>query len=61
VAGPVDPDLVADDENGQKRENPDPFGNHAKTLPVSSNRLHDRAPSVKPARRPRLIPAAFDD
>jgi hypothetical protein len=67
VTGPVDPDLIADKQNGQECERPEPFEVHALSpAPVLRSRFplfawHNRRVGVKPARHLRLIPDAFGE
>jgi hypothetical protein len=51
VARPVDPDLVADDEHGQKPEHTDPLADKTQApSPVLAHRFARSCGSVKPAR-----------
>ena len=52
VAGPVDPDLVADHEHGQKPEQTGPFADETQAPPTCFLliALHRSRDSVKPAR-----------
>jgi hypothetical protein len=63
VAGPVDANLIADDERGQQGQRPEPSEVHIRLppalVPACSMALHGENASVKPARLRRLIPGAF--